>query len=343
MKTAMTQEEISEKLFNLYGFRVPPDFAEILLLAYEDSWHPDGYYSSEGFQAYLQSFLAFEGDLSRSFMTDSYVWRNEFYEQTINRNLCYSNLPFEFFPFGEDEELGKLFGFIVHTPQLTAENLPIGECSVAAEMLEYSRYKPIFPRELPVKVSSPINEIGNDTQSAFEYIFQRKLQKMSDDFSESANRELIYERKMALDKANQTMALRGKKLSENYVPPNLQPPPISADWHFDPFDWDSDLEWHFEPTKDGIGVIAPRQLFWEIGLFDAPRLKTVEEDIDFIRGYLGVRFPATALRMIRDIYWEKSHIEGYFARIAPLWAEIYEALNRPILAKRVKTALEYRK
>lgn len=330
----MTKEEISEKLSNVYGFRVPLDFAEVLLLAYDNSWHSDGYYSSEGIQSYFNSFLSFEGEIS-AVLTDSFIWLNEYREQPISRNFAFLNLPFEFFPFGEDEELGKIYGFIL---QDASESIAIGECSASIDSLETLRYLSLITPKSKLKIESPIKQIGRDTQSAFEFIFQRKLKIMSNflvdnlkNLNESEQNYRFFGRKMTLNKANETMALFGKKLNQNYSESSETFQPVRQSWQF-------------EETLDGIGVFAPTEKFWaKKERWEAPVLKQIDDELTFIRSFLQFDYPATALRIIRDNYWENSEKEGYFAQLAPLWAEIYEALNRPLLAKSVKTALEFRK
>lgn len=328
----MIKEEVIEKLFEVYGFTVPPDFAEILLWIYDNSWHSDGYYSSEIFQGNLHSFLKFEGEISAALM-DSFIWQNEFYEQNINRNFAYLNLPFEFFPFAEDEELSKIYGFMFHE----TENVFIGECDVTAESLDEARYRPILTQKPKLKIDSPIRQIGHDTLSAFEFIFQRKLKMMSDfleinlqNLTETDRKSCFFERKIALDKANEIMGLFGKQMTESFCSSNDNSIYIQHDWQF-------------EETLDGIGVYAPAEKFWaKKELWEVPNLKTIDEEITFIRSFLEMGFPATALRIIRDRYWQNAEKAGYFAQIAPLWKEIYTALNRPLLAKSVDKSLEFR-
>lgn len=330
----MTTEEINEKLFEIYRFRVPPEFAEIILWAYDNSYHSDGYYFSEIFQGYLQSFLKFEGEISAALM-DGFIWQNEYYEQNIDRNYAFLNLPFEFFPFAEDPELGKIYGFIFHETEKA--HIFIGECSAVPDSLDEARYRHNLKQKLKLKIDSPIRQIGHDTQTAFEFIFQRKLKEMSDflndnsrSLTETDRNYCFYERKTALDKANEVRSLFGKKLAENVAFSDDNSFPIRESRQF-------------EQTFDGLGVYAPPEKFWaKKELWEMPELKTVEEEIAFIRSFLEMGFPATALQIIRDSYWQNFEKEGYFAEISTLWMEIYTALNRPVLANSVRKALEFR-
>jgi hypothetical protein len=184
--------------------------------------------------------------------------------------------------------------------------------------------------------------LGENTRSAFEFLLARGLKYCSVEYktkhygeevsdktmsyfklSEQEARKKVFALSMLLN-VNPTKAV----IPENYGKRQIVPK-IPTDWRF-------------EPTADGIGVLAHQSQFLPDFVY-SPTLsfKTLEEEMGFINNFLQQGFPATALWIIREKYWAGSY-ERPFPELAPTWAKIYEALNRPLLVKRVLAALAQR-
>jgi hypothetical protein len=315
----MTENKVFEKLSNLYGFRVPRDFVKILLHVYAAAPSAaDDSATDSNFLYYLNFMFDLEGAIAKEFF-DYSDW-----EDTMNWHFAYVNFPFELFPFGGPGIDGISYGFVVHAPELEAEDYPVGEfCPADGE---------------------GVFRLGENTRRGFEFMIARALKHLSPEavnaFYENklTENDQIYwadYRKRARRKAEGLAKLLdidpfNCKVEKKYRSRKVKPKIPKG--------------WRLETSWDGIGALAPKDKFApDFGHSDIPDFENIDEELNFVRDFLRRGFPATALWVMRENYWDSSFNEKYFAQLAPLWAESYEALNRPLLAERVFAALEKRK
>lgn len=309
--------EIVSRLESVYGFCVPNDFARVMAAIYEESWHSDGHYYSENFEAVLRPFFLLEGAISNALL-DDFVLTNEFYGQSLDRRFGFLNMPPEFFPFGEVDDDGSIFGFIVHDPDAHSNGIAIGETRAAVEFLEFNRFRPISPLKMDLFLDDPITIVGERTASSLVRIFERRIASFTNELSGPWEEA---QARIAMSAAARLSAVMVD--SDDF-------PDVQSDWRF-------------EPTLDGIGVYAPSDKFWASSeLWTPPQIDSVEGECVFIESFVKMGFPATALRLIRDLNWRLAGDLRCLEAIAPLWRDIYGELGRPKLAKAVTDALVIR-
>lgn len=91
-------------------------------------------------------------------------------------------------------------------------------------------------------------------------------------------------------------------------------------------------EWNYERTSDGVGVCAPPGAFAP-GETALPTLNTpVRESAGRARAYLAAGYPASALLVLRESYWNEWCCDGAIAALTPPLVETYQRLGRPLLA-----------
>lgn len=174
---------------------------------------------------------------------------------------------------------------------------------------------------------APIDQIGvtlieNTTREALECLLSEALEIYED------KRSLITELAQTLN-----LNLAPQKVRENYTTP-IRPHVPSG--------------WYFEPSGDGVGVLAPSSL-WSP---NTPTLKTwhfetiksgveiqeVDRAIEEVQQSLYEKYPATALFILRELYWRSPDLD-LLEIIAPWWERTYEELDRSCLAEVVQQHL----
>ncbi|MEO1400626.1 MAG: hypothetical protein AAFV72_05150 [Cyanobacteria bacterium J06635_1] len=219
----------------------------------------------------------------------------------------YDWTPLELFSFGWSGSDGEHYGYLIHAPELHQLDYPI---------VEYG----------------PMNDfgiifIGRDTRSGLEGLLSLIIE------SEYAT---------ALHKHRDLVSAL-----------ELRPSVEKTDWYQN---WKAFIPevpegWRYEPSSDGVGVLAPVPLFSPehsafMAHFDRSTKLTVADLSDEIESVLEMAqtaldgtYPATALAMIRESYWQ---IGDSFHQYAPLWRQTYLDLGRPLLATAVDHALKDR-
>jgi len=306
----MTKTEIIENLSTAYGFRIPRDFAAVILHVCESASLAD-----ETFGEYLDFMLEFW--FSDKILTG---------ETVEDVNDCgyfgYNTVPMEFFPFAGTGVAGIALGFVIHAPEIVVEDYPIGE---------------FYP------AGSGVYRLGETTRNAFEFLLARGLEWSSIEYKTKHYGEEISDKtlnyfKLSEQEAQQKIFALSKLLNVN--PHNFDIPENYGTRQIVP---KIPTDWRFEPTADGIGVLAHQAKFSPIFNYSqVPKFNDLGKELKFIQNILQQGFPATALWIIREKYWS-GHFARPFAEIAPTWAKIYEALDRPLLAKRVFEAVKFRK
>ncbi|MBE7380850.1 MAG: hypothetical protein F6J95_005520 [Leptolyngbya sp. SIO1E4] len=104
--------------------------------------------------------------------------------------------------------------------------------------------------------------------------------------------------------------------------------------------------WRYEPTSDGVGVLAPAHTFSPNHEADSAcdyEIQAVESDLQTILRKAEIAleqgYPATALAIIRESYWQQYDVDN-FNQYAPLWSQAYADLGRPLLADTVDRILK---
>jgi hypothetical protein len=96
--------------------------------------------------------------------------------------------------------------------------------------------------------------------------------------------------------------------------------------------------WRFEPTTDGIGVLAPAEKFAPGPFASFTRETTAKQHVAAVDKAIKAGFPATALYYLRENAWQWSWKK---CTQRERLTDVYELLGRPSLAKvnreRIKT------
>jgi hypothetical protein len=191
---------------------------------------------------------------------------------------------------------------------------------VHAPELEQSDY--------PIGEFAPMDDtgvtlIGNTTKTALECLLSEALE-----IEESGKRSLIDELAQTLD-----LSTAPEKVREDYTTPIQLYIPSG---------------WYFEPSGDGIGVLAPSS-FWSP---NTPTIETwefetiergierpdVDRAIEEVQRAFYDEYPATALFILRELYWRDPGLD-LLEMIAPWWQRAYEELNRSCLAEAIRQQL----
>ena len=210
----------------------------------------------------------------------------------------YPLTPIELFSFGWSGADGEHYGYLIHAPELNQTDNPIVE------------YGPMN--------DFGMNLIGKDTQSGLEGLLSLVLE---------------FEYAKALHKHNELSAILG-----------LYPSMEKASWYqnyrtFAPL---VPEDWRYEPSSDKVGVLAPAEKFSpehdiaiaQLNYRQKPHHILPQEILETAQNFLSEGYPATALAIIRECYWQRSDADNY-SQYAPLWQQAYIDLDRQLLADTV--------
>lgn len=168
--------------------------------------------------------------------------------------------------------------------------------------------------------------IGNTAEKGLECLLSEALEIYE---AEAAKQAFIIELAQTLN-----LQPTSEKIRQNYTTP-IRP--------------DIPSGWHFEPSNDGIGVLAPSQ-FWSPNTptlatwsFDTPNqygrpVQCVDRAMTEVERSFHDEYPATALFILRELYWRDPDLK-LMETIAPLWQRAYEELDRSHLAEVVQQHL----
>ena len=97
--------------------------------------------------------------------------------------------------------------------------------------------------------------------------------------------------------------------------------------------------YRFEPTRDGVGVLAPADTFGDehvafVDALDAPDQEAIPAALSLAERALGDGHPASALLVVRETLHGLWFDDVASALHAPM-RRAYLALGRPVLAERV--------
>lgn len=224
----------------------------------------------------------------------------------------YPGVPPEFFPFARLGQDGIYYGYVIHAPELSI-NPSIG----------------IFD-PIPCEGCEGVKLLGNNFEDALDKLLSEALEFYS------------------TDEELQTIDAIASFLN---VQPNLDKRnPRYMEYH------DSILPvippgWHYEPSSDGIGVLAPHEAFipnsptcesWSFDVSQGkgyPIIQDVEAALQFTEECFERNAPASALFVLRELYW-RSGDERLFIQSKELWKNAYSQLGRPLLSNVVEQEAE---
>lgn len=303
----VSEVEVQKALSRLYGFRVPLPFAKFVKTML---WIAEAAYPQQQDFCNLNCVNIYFGGYILPYIDSSKSYSNSL------RTGRYDQTPLELFPFGGSGIDGIHYGYVVHAPELELSDYPIGEFS---------------PMD-----GIGVTLIGSDTRSAFEQLLAEALElnlELSCDpgFSVRSLPPDI-ERQLILDVA-ETLDISLEAL-ESKEPRDLG---FESLQRITP---DIPPGWCYENSRDGVGVLAPSRFFDPTFLLHHSNL-VAENALEDIRFLLDQDYPASALFVIREMYWDDPRAR-VFSMLAPLWVEAYSALGRSLLASVVEQELANR-
>lgn len=205
--------------------------------------------------------------------------------------------PPEMVTFGTFGVDGIHFGFVVHAPELAAGDYPVGE---------------LCPMD-----DDGVIRLGDNIHKALEtlFAFERRAAPRADAmpaiFASVGAR-------MGLDTSVDTVSRRYDAQGNGL--PILPAVPEG---------------WHYRPTSDGVGVLAPASVF--DGRADdrlsRPEADSVESWLARADNAARSGFHATALFFLREVYWHRWPDPEARAVLSERLAQTYIALGRPLLSE----------
>lgn len=220
-----------------------------------------------------------------------------------NPNRRYPLTPVEFFPIFTAGVDGIVWGPLVHAPELQLAEYPWAEYSPMDEGTDRCCL------------------LGQDSIAALEQILSDKLNIIENCSDENYGWD-EHDRKAFIEKLAASLKLQVSATKARDF----------AQWTSTPIVPFIPPNYRFLATSDGVGVLAQGDRFHndsqELQLADS-----VEECHELVRRYLASNHPATALGIIREFYLQEVlDLEP----IAADWIEIYEQLDRSILAREIE-------
>jgi hypothetical protein len=292
-------DEVRVQLSAAYGFRIPFAFARLVHHAMEETTR-EGFFDYWTFFNYYH-FFDFKMPVEVHYEEGWKYVPDKTYEDYYTYGL-----PPELCMFGKMDSLR--FGYIVHDPSLDCEEWPVGK--VAENELGVIRY-------------------GNNTKEglesfvAFARMRYRHFKQEGESYAIEANKrfeklrglfDLNLERDDLLTEYRETYDYGEKKVRAV--------PQIPAGWHF-------------IQSVDGVGVLAPREMF------AGHRIDNLEDTADVERLMQNGHY-ATALLALRNTLWPNWHgSDEFYDECAVLMKECYLKMGRPLYAERVQGQIDY--
>lgn len=217
----------------------------------------------------------------------------------------YPGAPPEFFPFASLGEDGIYYGYVLHAPELNISNPPIG----------------IFD-PIPNLSNQGVKLLGN----SFEHALDRLLSEALGFYCTDEQFQMI-DAIATLLNVQPSFDKRNRRYME-YDEPIVPAIPTG---------------WHFEPSGDGVGVLAPREAFvdhsptcetWSFDIFQGkgcPIVQNTEAALQLVEKCLRSNAPGSALFILRELHWRSSD-ERVFQQSKELWKDAYSQLQRPLLS-----------
>jgi hypothetical protein len=265
----------AEKLSANFGFPVPPPFVTLLNALCADCGSAKA--ACERFSAVLGWDPA--GDYMRYDMT-----------------------PPELFPIAAKHVDGVHFGYVMHAPELSASDHPIG-------MFAPMDFDGVY-------LLGATTFEAAETELSFQMQCDQEFGLFQSPFSSEWWPEVA-------------ARLRGlgiepdlARAERNYENGNGKPvTPVIPDG------------WRHVPSADGIGVLAPARLFHPAPLPAMERQPDVSAVVEAAARHRADQFPATALWLLRECYWYASPLaHDDTITIGRAMLDAYHALGRPSLA-----------
>ena len=221
----------------------------------------------------------------------------------------YPCMPFEFVPFGWAGSDALQYGHLMHAPERGEGDFPVGSFSPADD--------------------SGVWWLGNDTRDAIQNFLSANLRIAAEDpewvgsvddyVGDRSLVTLCAKLGFQLEPAADNVITHGGRSQRRIVPAVPE-------------------GWHFEPTPNGVGVLAPETSFdFSLSHLKYDYQSDLNPFLDRARVHLERRHPASALRQLYEVHGAAS-LEGNRGAIA-LMKDAYQSLGRPFLVSRVETYL----
>lgn len=97
-------------------------------------------------------------------------------------------------------------------------------------------------------------------------------------------------------------------------------------------------DWSFQPSSDGVGVLAPSALFGSGDFITIDPYGPVEPFVEAAADAMRNGHVATALRYLREGYWFNSTSQPI--PLCDLLCEVYDKLNRPSFANVIRSRID---
>jgi hypothetical protein len=212
-------------------------------------------------------------------------------------NAYYQQTPPELFPIASMGVDGVHFGYVIHAPEIAADDHPIGE---------------ICPMD-----SDGVILLGNTTQEALENLAGDVVEGEND---EQQLQEILHLYELfALRPTQEPNKIRYTQYGNGL--PVI--PKIPANWLY-------------VPTSDGIGVLAPLEKFRSESFPSIENQFEPDEYLEYSDRALFEDFPATALYYLREGFWNNWANNVDARSFSSRMIETYMKLNRSVLAEVVE-------
>jgi hypothetical protein len=296
--------ELQTELTKHFGFRIPEAFAHFIKHALDENTKEDFFDYWSFFNYY--HFFDFNMPVKIEYDWDKAAWTytpNETYESYYDYGL-----PPELQMFGSIDSLR--FAYIVHDPSLQYLDWPVGK---VAEM------------DLGVIKYGDNTREGLESLISFAKHKYKKFGQENESYAIEANEKFkLMEKVFGLDPSR----VVPEEQSQTYDAGEriLRPVPVVPEG------------WHFEPSPDGIGVLAPAAMFAP----DKPEELGDLEDTKEVKKLIRKGYYATALLVLRAHLWKNWHGNDPFnEKCALLLQDVYMKMDRPAFAKRVQLQIDY--
>jgi hypothetical protein len=297
--------ELQAELSRHFGFQVPEAFGQFIQHGIIES-SKEGFFDYWTFFNYFH-FFDFNMPVNMDYDTSTEKWTytpNEKYEDYY----CYG-LPPELCMFGSIDSLR--FGYIVHDPDLEMKDYPVGK---VAEMdigvISYGNNTVEGLENLVAVVKYKYRHFGQENES-YAIEAKERGEVLGKLFNFNADKEIVVAQEEKTYDAGERI---------------LRAVPVIPEG------------WHYEPSSDGIGVLAPAAQF-------APEKITEPEDTKEIKKAIKNGYYATALLALRETLWKNWHSNSdpFYEECAVLMQKVYKKMGRSKYAERVGVQIKYMK
>jgi hypothetical protein len=247
--------------------------------------------------------------------------------EDLKQGRSYPRTPAEFLGIGNYGDDGAQAGFIVRTPEVEQSEYPAASyCEIDMEGVRFAG------RDSSQFIENHLSSVLRGWLTMGQDVEAWRRQGIED--PEGFARTL---RENAQAKQKKYAPLTEKLSSALNIHPTADRKVIGFRGEYQTLPTpEVPAGWRFEPTHDGIGVLAPEKFF--DAAFSADLV--TGDNIRAARLLMRRGFPATALWLLKQLAWNHRE-ERELAMTLNEMSAAYTALNRPILADAIRVTLSY--